>query len=89
MKCAHCGSLEIRHRARRDGLYPVGCVAVFGLPLAMLHYAAAPREYQCHGCGRNFSRRTIAARIAYVFLVVLATICVVALLLAVISIIRG
>lgn len=70
MNCPACGSANVQERGKRHALYPVGIVAVIGLPFAMLHQAAAPQLYRCGDCSHDFTRRALSARIAHVALVV-------------------
>ncbi|HEV7406390.1 MAG TPA: hypothetical protein VGO11_25800 [Chthoniobacteraceae bacterium] len=88
MKCPQCSSLDLRNRPRRNAFYPAGCVAVLGLPLAILHQASAPREYHCQACGVDFACRTKWARIAYVALIVLSVAMGLALLAGIIFVLR-
>jgi hypothetical protein len=39
-------------------------MAVLPLPLAMLHEVMAPVDYQCHACGRAFTRRSRMAKLS-------------------------
>ena len=48
----------------------MGVVAIIGLPFAMLHKIASPHDYHWNGCGKDFARRTTAAKIAWVALLV-------------------
>ena len=61
--------MEIQSRGKRNALYPLGVVAIIGLPFAMLHKIASPHDYHCNGCGTDFARRTTAAKIAWVALI--------------------
>lgn len=70
MNCPSCNSSEIKACGKRNVLYPVGIVAIIGLPFAMLHKIASPHDYHCNDCGMDFARRTTAGRIAWVALLV-------------------
>ena len=70
MKCPSCSSTDIQSRGKRNALYPLGIVAIIGLPFAMLHQASAPQEYHCDACGLDFAHRTTTARITRVLLFV-------------------
>src|SRR5262245_24686063 len=80
MNCPACKSTHIQGRGKRHALYPVGILAVVGLPIAMLHQAAAPQLYRCGDCRHDFTRRTLSARIAHLAFILL----IVALALAVV-----
>jgi hypothetical protein len=69
--CPTCHSDDLRSRGKRYVLYPLAMVAIIGIPFAMLHRASVPVDYHCNRCGQEFSRRTIPARIASAFFILL------------------
>jgi transcription elongation factor Elf1 len=68
MTCPICNSTNVEARPKQRGLYPLGPVAIFGLPFAMLHQASEAQQFHCAACGQVFQRRTTAAQIARVLL---------------------
>jgi hypothetical protein len=73
MTCPKCESADIHSHGKRNAFYPVGIVAIIGLPFAMLHQASTPRDYHCGHCGLKFSQRTTSARIARLFLILVVS----------------
>jgi hypothetical protein len=71
MNCPRCSSIDVKCRGRRNALYPLGILAVVGIPFAMLHQASSPYEYQCNGCGLELTRRTTVGKTAGIILLVL------------------
>lgn len=71
MSCPSCGSAKVRGLGKRYTHYPMGIVAIIGLPFAMLHQLSAPHEFRCEGCGLDFTERTRNAQVARVFLFIL------------------
>jgi hypothetical protein len=67
--CPSCHATELISRGKRNAFYPIGCLAIVGLPFAMLHQAASPMEYECKACRQRFSRRTLMARISLALLI--------------------
>lgn len=65
LQCPKCRGEDILCRGKRYALYPVGCLALFALPLAWVHRESAPIDYECQTCGHRFSKRTPCAKIAY------------------------
>ena len=45
-------------------MYPVGCILILGLPLAVLHQMSSPVDFKYESCGNFFGTRTLAAKIA-------------------------
>lgn len=89
MNCAHCNSADTLAHGKRNALYPLGLVAIFGLPFALLHQVSALSDYHCHDCGADFARRTLTSRIAWVCLLsclaILAATFVVFIIIAVVT----
>jgi DNA-directed RNA polymerase subunit RPC12/RpoP len=72
MTCPTCNSAEIRARGKRNMFYPLGMIAIIGLPFALLHQLSSPLSYHCNECGLDFAQRTKTARVAHLFLILLA-----------------
>jgi hypothetical protein len=87
MNCPACNSGKIQARGKRHALYPLGIVAVVGLPFAMLHQAATPQLYHCGDCSHNFARRTASARVAHLAFVTLIVAMALAILFSIGSLI--
>jgi hypothetical protein len=67
MKCPKCDRDEdVICHGRRYAMYPSGCLAVFGPFLAILHQASTPVDYECKGCDLKFARRSTAAKVALI-----------------------
>jgi hypothetical protein len=66
--CPKCQGCQISSHGKRYALYPAGCLTVLALPLAWVHRASTPHDFECRSCGHRFARRTPAAKIAYAFL---------------------
>jgi transcription elongation factor Elf1 len=67
MKCPKCNddSMVICH-GKRYAMYPSGCLALIGPILAVIHQASTPVDYECKSCGLEFSRRSTAAKIGLI-----------------------
>lgn len=62
-KCPKCGEESaIICNGRRYALYPSGCVAVLGLPIALFHQASCPTDYECQSCNTKFGVRSLFAK---------------------------
>lgn len=85
MTCPICCSTDIQGYPKQRGLYPLGIVAIIGLPFALLHQASAPQRYHCSSCGQDFPHRTPVARIARVFLIIFGVALALLVLLAIIT----
>lgn len=67
MKCPKCNDeTTVRCLGKRYSMYPSGCLALLGPILAILHQASTPTDYECKGCGHFFCRRSTAAKIGLV-----------------------
>ena len=89
MNCPTCNSTNIQIRPKQRGPYPLGIVAIFGLPFAMLHQVSGAREYHCDSCGSDFAQRTVAAQIARILLFIFGIGFAVLILLAFASVIAN
>ena len=72
---------------KRYAVYPAGCLAILGLPIALLHQASAPVDYECGYCGGEFYERSLPARIAVGIFVILALWLVLGIFLTVLAIV--
>jgi len=73
MRCPYCNSSNLHICGKRNALYPIGLVAIIGLPFSLLHQASSPIDYKCKECGVGFQHRTITAKIARGVLVLLVS----------------
>lgn len=65
MKCPQCDRPEeVVCHGRRYAMYPAGCLALLGPFVAILHQASTPVEYECRSCKLKFARRSTAAKVA-------------------------
>jgi hypothetical protein len=63
--CPKCGpDVPVTCLGKKNAFYPVGCLVVIGLPLAILHQTSSPVEYRCEKCQRRFGVRTMFGKIA-------------------------
>jgi hypothetical protein len=69
MECPHCRSSNFEARGTRYSLYPLGPVAIVGLPFALLHQVSLPRQYHFGACGVDFVHRSATAKVARFVLV--------------------
>jgi len=60
--CPSCGSSRVISHGKRNAFYPLGCLAVVGLPFAMIHQASSPIDYECQTCRQRFAQRSPMAR---------------------------
>ena len=64
MKCPKCNNeTAVICHGKRYAMYPSGCLALIGPVLAILHQASTPVDYECKGCGHEFGRRSAAAKV--------------------------
>jgi hypothetical protein len=68
LDCPNCKGTQIKSHGRRYALYPAGSVSILSLPVAWAHRASTPIDFECLACGHRFSKRTTAAKIAYIAL---------------------
>lgn len=47
-------------------MYPSGCLALIGPLFAIAHQASTPVDYECKTCELKFSRRSTAAKIGLI-----------------------
>ena len=59
--CPKCGSQQVDSRGKRHAMYPVGCLYLLTLPIAMLHQVSGPNLYKCRDCEWEYGKRTILA----------------------------
>ena len=71
MKCPKCNDdSKVTCHGKRYAMYPSGCVAILGPILAVIHQASTPVDYECKSCGLEFSRRSTAAKVGLVGILV-------------------
>jgi len=67
-----CGTnTRIVCRGKKYAIYPSGCLVIVGLPIAMLHQASAPFEFECETCSTRFAARSLVAKLCLAMIVLL------------------
>ena len=58
ISCPKCQSTKVLDQGRKYQVYPLGCLAILGFPLAIFHQGQLPHRLECQECGEVFNRRT-------------------------------
>lgn len=67
MRCPKCNDrTSVVCHGKRYAMYPSGCLALIGPVFAIAHQASTPIDYECKACELKFSRRSTAAKVGLV-----------------------